>query len=989
MSIQPLPDRVVAQIKSSTAITTLNGAICGLLQNSLDAGATKVTISVDYLRGGCSVEDNGVGILPAEFRPEGGLAKLHFTSNYPAKKTTYGRHGTFIASLASMSLLSITSHHREYLSHNSVQIHNSEVLARHTPSPPDMRMLSFSHGTRVTIRDLFGSMPVRVKQRALEVERGSHSKSWELLKRSIVGLLLSWPKSITLRIRESSNQWNLSFRSIELAPIPEDSHTARLQLTSRVSKILHQSQLSEENDTNSWVPLNASAGKLAITGVVSLDPIANKRTQFISIGILPVPNEHGTNVLYEEVNRVFSNSSFGVEEETHDIDDDERRSRDKDNRYRTDGFTRQELKGRKGVDRWPMFYFRIDTNKTNGEFVAHDVDEVLDEERGSLKAIIDLLRAMIYEFLKKYHFRPRCIRRMRDKKAGEQSNQASPNLRISRNSSSRSSSNTPARIQPTSDLSTTRLNIRVDHDPRQRSGSPFDLWSRIKSGPNQPHLDKPLKDESNKGTTASSDSPSVDVPTINAEGSSFAPLFGEDGNLIRPPFVELSALGDDGVAHGEINRNAGTLDQAATTDHGEGIQWVNPVTTEVLIIDPRTGFATTSHSEAGTPNGQTHGAQAKATSHNKLRLQGLPNSKATRSEWLGNVLSSWENPVFKATEPPIPCAFNDESFRGDMRASGCKAWFQDESSIGPSVQGRVTKAALRSADFIAQVDRKFIFAKVSLLDDPIDSKESSHPAASLLLIIDQHAADERCRVEGLMKDYFTTTTNALSETKSPDSVASLQNAMAATELLEKPIMFDVSASDARQLERTTKHFAYWGIHFECMPMFPTGKAKLGRIKVTRLPPSITERCRLEPRLLIELMRKETWKVDENKYSGLPLATQDAAQEESNESELRWIGRMHGCPQGILDMINSRACRSSIMFNDPLSKDECMDLLRRLADCAFPFQCAHGRPSMVPLVDLGDSRESIGGDWEKSNASFGRAFKQWKDAESVTKHGEQY
>lgn len=41
-----------------------------------------------------------------------------------------------------------------------------------------------------------------------------------------------------------------------------------------------------------------------------------------------------------------------------------------------------------------------------------------------------------------------------------------------------------------------------------------------------------------------------------------------------------------------------------------------------------------------------------------------------------------------------------------------------------------------------------------------------------------------------------------------------------------------------------------------------------------------------------------------------------------------------------------------MFNDYLSKAQCQDLVLRLADCVFPFQCAHGRPSMVPLVDLG-------------------------------------
>lgn len=77
MSIRPLPPDVVAQIKSSTAITSLNGVASELVQNSLDAGSAKVDISVDYVRGGCVVEDDGIGIEPSEFGPEGGLGKLY------------------------------------------------------------------------------------------------------------------------------------------------------------------------------------------------------------------------------------------------------------------------------------------------------------------------------------------------------------------------------------------------------------------------------------------------------------------------------------------------------------------------------------------------------------------------------------------------------------------------------------------------------------------------------------------------------------------------------------------------------------------------------------------------------------------------------------------------------------------------------------------------------------------------------------------------
>jgi DNA mismatch repair protein MLH3 len=77
MPIRVLPPDVVAQIKSSTVITSLNGVVLELIQNSLDAESTKVNVNVDYARGGCIVEDDGFGIPPSEFGPDGGLGKLY------------------------------------------------------------------------------------------------------------------------------------------------------------------------------------------------------------------------------------------------------------------------------------------------------------------------------------------------------------------------------------------------------------------------------------------------------------------------------------------------------------------------------------------------------------------------------------------------------------------------------------------------------------------------------------------------------------------------------------------------------------------------------------------------------------------------------------------------------------------------------------------------------------------------------------------------
>ena len=42
-----------------------------------------------------------------------------------------------------------------------------------------------------------------------------------------------------------------------------------------------------------------------------------------------------------------------------------------------------------------------------------------------------------------------------------------------------------------------------------------------------------------------------------------------------------------------------------------------------------------------------------------------------------------------------------------------------------------------------------------------------------------------------------------------------------------------------------------------------------------------------------------------------------------------------------------------MFGTELSNDQCEHILARLAECDLPFQCAHGRPSITPLLDLAE------------------------------------
>jgi DNA mismatch repair protein MLH3 len=75
--IQPLPSTVISQIKSSFAITSLTSVVFGLIENALDAGATRIDVEVNFPKGDCAVEDDGLGIQPDEFATSGGLGKRY------------------------------------------------------------------------------------------------------------------------------------------------------------------------------------------------------------------------------------------------------------------------------------------------------------------------------------------------------------------------------------------------------------------------------------------------------------------------------------------------------------------------------------------------------------------------------------------------------------------------------------------------------------------------------------------------------------------------------------------------------------------------------------------------------------------------------------------------------------------------------------------------------------------------------------------------
>ena len=54
------------------------------------------------------------------------------------------------------------------------------------------------------------------------------------------------------------------------------------------------------------------------------------------------------------------------------------------------------------------------------------------------------------------------------------------------------------------------------------------------------------------------------------------------------------------------------------------------------------------------------------------------------------------------------------------------------------------------------------------------------------------------------------------------------------------------------------------------------------------------------------------------------------------------------PSSVLTVLASKACRGAVFFGEVLTSQVMQEIVSGLVQCDFPFQCAHGRPSVVPL-----------------------------------------
>ncbi len=244
-AIRVLPDLLINQIAAGEVVERPAAALKELLENSLDAGATE--ISVHLAAGGTKlvrVSDNGLGIP----REELALAvSRHATSKIATlddleRIRSLGFRGEALASIAAVSALTLSSRTREAKHAWSVAVENG-VISEPQPAAHEA-------GTSIETQELFFNTPARRKFLRSDATEFAHCD--EVFRR----VALTRP-DVAFRLQHNARaQWQLKAQD----------------RTARINAILGEDFSAEA------ISVNENAGGIAISGLTAL-PTATRNSR--------------------------------------------------------------------------------------------------------------------------------------------------------------------------------------------------------------------------------------------------------------------------------------------------------------------------------------------------------------------------------------------------------------------------------------------------------------------------------------------------------------------------------------------------------------------------------------------------------------------------------------------------------------------------------------------------------------------------------------
>ncbi|GBL96905.1 DNA mismatch repair protein Mlh3 [Araneus ventricosus] len=257
-----------------------------------------------------------------------------------------------------------------------------------------------------------------------------------------------------------------------------------------------------------------------------------------------------------------------------------------------------------------------------------------------------------------------------------------------------------------------------------------------------------------------------------------------------------------------------------------------------------------------------------------------------------NMFKEWENPMFQ--NPP------EVNSLEKTQVSMCVPHMYFLNSY------RFTQNCFNNLKVIGQVDCKFI---ACIMEDLSNNTKNE----KLLILFDQHAVHERVRLEELFEDLY--------EVKENKKVVKTVPISPSLDVTLEP--------DEMRLLRSY-HLSLRDIGFEIN--FP-GDDNI--VCVSSLPSCLANQTNNQPRKRIPEAATLVEKIIKEWLNSV-------MQTRSTSSVL---------PKTLNAVLNSQACRGAVKFGDPLDLSQCELLLDALSTCKLPFQCAHGRPSIAPILDL--------------------------------------
>ncbi|XP_071963252.1 DNA mismatch repair protein Mlh3-like [Antedon mediterranea] len=227
-------------------------------------------------------------------------------------------------------------------------------------------------------------------------------------------------------------------------------------------------------------------------------------------------------------------------------------------------------------------------------------------------------------------------------------------------------------------------------------------------------------------------------------------------------------------------------------------------------------------------------------------------------------------------------------------------------------QYNFTKEMLSDVEVLGQLDNKFIACLMA--------SQGTSCKPNLLVLVDQHAAHERVRLERLTADNI--------KNDNDEQIDGLSNTKLKSSSICPPITIPLSSDELRLVRGFRDKFTEIGLQLKSIDE--------DSVRVSSVPACFVEHD-----------------VSEMRHGRKPVA--DTVVETLIKEQLTlWtqtLGAAGTLPKTVTKVLNSQACHGAIKFGDALTLSACKNLIGDLAHCDLPFQCAHGRPSLMPILDF--------------------------------------